>query len=458
MRWKWWSFATVCITLLLAACGQQPAPAASNPTSGSTALNPVFAECYRPEYGPVLSDTAQYLPNQSVQFTRNAVLLFDLKHPPSAGAPCLLAAGVALHLAEPPTLPEEGALYIEKTGHNVHPLLEEAFLQNREEWGDPIAEAFVDEFSLVQYFANVGVRLHLNGDNVELLPYGAWLLASLDPTLVDQMTLGSFPVPENVRLLQPLLGLALVPGNRVAVGQLVPFSNLVLRVVGEGRTGIRPLNIVEILIDEGRMVLPKTAPLYSNLVPSPHPMYPAPVFEPFDRFIAVNGGYDLIGYPLAPPHPFNQGVRQCFTNTCLYYDPSLVDGYRVIPLPVGRFYWEGLKDKTLDGLVSSSAGVTLKLALPPNVVPGQAMSVRAYLALLGEPAAERALRLTVLVDGRAVGEDLQAVTDENGLATFVVPPLEVKAGKAMEIQVCYDGLLGDEPVCVSDATIVWDMP
>jgi len=271
MNNKWYVLTLLFLSWLLASCdGRAPVTAGTYEENQAT-LSPVFETCYRTDYGPVLSETAQFLPGQTVQFATNAVLLFDLKHPPSPATPCLLAAGVALHLVEPAAAQKDQALYV--NGHNVDPLLKDLFLDNQEEWGPPIAEAFIEEFTLVQYFANLGVRLHLTSGKLELLPYGAWLLAKTNPTASKHLTLRSFPVPESVHALQPLLGLALTPGEHTAIGELMPFSNIVLRVVGEGRAGIRPLNIVEILVNEGRLVLPKTTPPYDNLVPSPHPTY-----------------------------------------------------------------------------------------------------------------------------------------------------------------------------------------
>jgi len=187
------------------------------------------------------------------------------------------------------------------------------------------------------------------------------------------------------------------------------------------------------------------------------------VFEPVDRFSAVNGGYDLIGYPLAPPHPFGRGVRQCFTNSCLYYDPMLSEEHQVTLLPVGRYYWEGFHDKTLTNLVLSPSGTTLKLALATrNLIPGQPLKVCAYLAILGEPAPERILRLTIRINDQVVGSELEAKTDYNGLVAFTVspenPPAGLKLGTAIEVKVCYAGVPGGDPVCASDVIFLWDEP
>ncbi|MDQ6963956.1 MAG: hypothetical protein Q9M13_03445, partial [Mariprofundales bacterium] len=200
MYGKRWYVLVLLAAMLLAACSS--ADSTAQPTPEGRVLNPVFQSCYRPAYGPVLSDSIQLRPQQTVQFTTGAVLLFDLQHPPVDGKPCLLSAVVTLQLVEPPAPPEPQALYVK--GHNVHPLLQDAYLENQEEWGDPIAESFVDEFTLVQYFANLGVRLNLKGGKRTLLPYGAWLLARMDSGDYDRMTIGSFPVPEQVRMLRPL--------------------------------------------------------------------------------------------------------------------------------------------------------------------------------------------------------------------------------------------------------------
>lgn len=456
-RLFWISLGLVFLIALLAGCGLQEEMPFLTSTPAGYALHPSLQPCYRPEYGAVLSPIVQYREEVSVQFTENAVLMFDTRHPPLEGMYCLYPAGTALNLLASPAAPRADALYVQSTGHNVPGPLLDAYREHQDLWGPPLDEAFQEGDDLVQYFSQVGVRLNLRTGRQTLLPYGAWLWAILSPDVIHQATIG-FPPPPALRPLQDVVGFTWENISQLHPNALIVGDSMILQVTGEGRLGVRPVNIVEVLVQQGRLKLLHIIPPDVELVPSPHPFYPAPVLADFDRFIATHGGYDFIGYPLAPPAAFAQGWRQCFTNACLIEDFTLPEGYRIHTWKLVRLYYSPQEaDRLEKELKAPAAGVVLRMYVPEQPQPGKPARVEAYLFLLGQPAPERLLTLSLSLAGRSIGTPLEALTNAEGVAVFNVPMPVVRAGTQIVLEVCYRGLEGP-PVCASQPALLWDVP
>jgi len=330
----------------------------------------------------------------------------------------------------------------------------------------PMADA--DTGRIVQYFENVGFYTSLTNplDGVHLLSYGG----------VDCAERCQYqPLPSNSPLKRPvydepfldslerigldLFGRPLSAYYRTPNGMIEQiYDNVVidapadnLRLVSlrplPGVAGIAPGPLMPKNDADGLVFIPIDHNLGHN------------VAQAFEHYIANHGGAIFSGPPITEIYAEGSIYRQCFTNSCLDYDPSLPEAGRIHPAALGKIYLQ---------INPPNQPAVTRLTLSPETVLLTTSERKAAISITEQqeiilkvvqredqspiPNLTATVTLT-LPDGQHPTYTTKA-TDGLGNAQVAIDPIAAANGTIIPYQVCLNLSTGS-PICVEDSFAIW---
>jgi hypothetical protein len=459
------------VTVPLAACGV--GEISPTPTLAGVEVDPVFREFYNRLGGQAVMGLALLLAEEkegvSSQYTEAGLMVYDPKAP-SAQQYSLAPLGLKLNLpaAQGDFPAQEGALVV--NGMIIYSKFVDLYklLDMTRFAGRPLTQPMADAGRIVQYFENVGFYTSLNDpkDSVHLLSYGGVdcgercqyqplpLNSPLTRPVYDEPFLDSLE-----RIGLDLVGRPLSAYYRTPDGMIEQiYDNVVidapadnLRLVSlrplPGVAGIAPDPLVPRNPAKGLVFIPIDHDLGHN------------VAQVFEQYIANHGGAIFAGPPITEIFAEGSIYRQCFTNYCLDYDPSLPEAGRIHPAALGKVY--------LQKNPPDQPAVT-RLTLSPETVLLTTSEKKAAISIAEKqeiilkvvqredqspiPNLTATVSLT-LPDGQHLTYSIEA-TDGLGNTQVTIDPIAAANGTIIPYQVCLNLSTGS-PVCVEDSFAIW---
>ena len=500
----------IVLSLGVSACGISLEENSSSPIAGSYELDPVFGAIYGHLGGLTEAGAAISSPMRSGTVTRQyletALLIYDSAAPISSKFE-IAPLGVDLGISEPPVEQPQDPNIIFIDGHTISPEFFEVYEDLRPSIvGKPITEP---RFHLVrkryeQYFENLGFYRNEGSSEVNLLPYGLWTCRqecqTLNETENSNPDVSSHidPVFEEFTNIYgtDFTGLALTNLYMDSEGRrLQILENMILSIdLQQGSTSIQLVPVskaVNIIIE------PLQPPSQSQ------GMYFFPVqdqlgyeipFEIWD-YIQNNGGISLIGQPITQFSQLTKGIfHQCFVNLCLTYDPSLPQGARVHPEPLGfafkilYYHPEGPSPAggTLLPVITPKIEITAttqpQLTLPTDsavptnenmptgnevnlrvwqrysaVEPDQRQEIQIWLEENGIPTANKIVDLGITMPDGSQQSFRMIPTNLEGQSSLMLPVIEAKNGTIITYKACYSAT-PEMKFCDADTFVIWNNP
>lgn len=342
--------------------------------------------------------------------------------------------------------------------------------------GKPITNAFqnLDKQQVEQYFENVGFYHRFDDPPgvVNLLPYGA--MACDDRCLIDRVV---SVLPENSTHIQTPFasGLDRIGGEEVFGEPLSQARDLGNGLVEQVYTNAIVYGPVE--NPSALRFKPITRQLGMFAV-SPAPRDPTQtkvvfhvvdgdlgyhVPEIFEQFIALHGGMELSGQPIADTifYRDEQIIRQCFESYCLDYYPDAEAAYQIRLAPLGKRFVEapnGLEPTVATEPVKIERLVLEAGEVYPEVQNDQPQEIRAYVydPDTGQPKVGIQTQLKIIMpDGSEFLYNLP-LTGEDGWASIVIAPLpSLPNGIQIPYVVC---IIPPETAenCVFQSYLIWN--
>ncbi len=427
----------------ISACG-------TGATSTSFVLNqeivdPRFREFYEwmgseQVLGPAISPKFSH-EGTEYQYTSTVLLVFSPRAVSNQRFQ-FAALGVDLGVAEPPMNPDA------PNGHNIY----SGFMAKYNQMGGaryiglPITEVrFNHELKRVeQYFENAGFY-HLEDATGEvfLIHYGSWKCAeacgfdSPDISQVGTISNSDSPFATAVSRLDPgFTGYPLTEPYVAFDGMLEQiFENVVIVADPNNPGGIRLrpiLGMLGVSVSNNNHDVPQI----------------------FRNYLSRNTGQDLSGPPISAYADLSSDVdRQCFENLCLDYHSNAPDDLRVRPAPLGYSYKNMFYQRT-DGSRAQNEISMRVWEAHPILAQGQAQVIGVKISATNTPLKNFEPVLTLVVPD--VGEIPYNFppTNEEGITSVKLQPIDIPNGTRVEYQVCVMNM--DERFCSVDDFLVWE--
>ena len=196
------------------------------------------------------------------------------------------------------------------------------------------------------------------------------------------------------------------------------------------------------------------------------------ILKPFDTFIRQNGGYAISGKPIGKfvqINPELSQVRQCFENYCLDFFPIL-ESSQVRMVRLGDKYLDSElfnpadEKMVVDTEREGNQGprhinpFTLIVWEHPTVVDSQTPeTISVLVALENTPQPGQRVILTVKYpDGSEIQIEMPP-TQENGITTFTLAPVDAENGDLVFYTACLE-VEGASQLCVEQSFMIWGNP
>ena len=333
------------------------------------------------------------------------------------------------------------------------------------------------ERRIEQYFERAGFYRQINAPfgEVKLLAYGSYVCgdqcdyqpeaASIVSNLTQNIELPFLPVIARMSgtkdFGEPLTRPFTVEDNQT----MQVFENVVLIGYPQQPETVRLLNIARRTGIEVEKPGPQTFDL-SNHVVFYNVEGPLGYHVPldFDEFIVRHGGREYSGNPLDEYYSDGDVIRQCFENYCLDYLPSEPQGEKVKMVALGARYLKQLnlsKDLLVHPIYTAG---TIDLQVhenTPRVAPDEPQEIELTLTSTedGQPVqhVEGSIQIT-LPDGTQRGFKFEP-TGQNGSTIIKIPAQnQVPNGKIISYNICLDLTAENNPYCVQDDYLIWQIP
>jgi hypothetical protein len=461
--------------VLLAACGLG-GEVKPTPTLSGVEVDPVFREFYNHLGGQAVMGLALLPADEKdgvlSQYTEAGLMVYNPKISSDQQyslAP--LGRKLSLPATQGDLQQQEGALVVD--GIVVYSKFVDIYkmFDMTRYAGHPLSQPMTDTDTgrIVQYFDNVGFYTSLNDpkDGVHLLSYGGVDCAT---RCQYQPLLSNRPLPRPIfdepfldslnRIGLDLIGRPLSAYYRTPDGMIEQiYDNVVIYAPADNLrlVSLRPLPDLA-GFPPGPLVLKNPAnglvfiPIDHNLGHN--------VAQVFEQFIATHGGAIIAGPPTS--EIFTQGslYRQCFTNYCLDYDPSLPENNRIHPSPLGKIYLQknppnqpAIKHLTLSPETVLLQTTEKKIAI--TITEQQEIRLKVVQKGDQSPIPNLTATLTLsLPDGENRTYSFEA-TDGLGNSQVTIAPIAAVNGTIIPFQVCLNLSTGTPPICTNDSFAIW---
>ena len=321
-----------------------------------------------------------------------------------------------------------------------------------------------------QHFENLGFY-YLKSDPVrvvKLLDYGAWKCAEYCGSIISDGTIRSSPQVKS-RIAQAIQRLGLdfnFTGDPLTEPYIASddrweqiFENVVIYEDSESPAKISLRPILQML-DLPSWPLETESDIPGMFFYSIEGNLGFNIPDFFRDYLKGNLGFQLSGYPVSSFVRFTEGVyRQCFENLCLDYYHSLDPELRIQPAPLGRAYKNTFyppNKAEVAQTINKYNNINMYVwEMQATIKPNQSQVIRLKVVDGRVPLRniEPVLKLT-LPDG--VDKTVRfPPTDENGLTSLILEPIQAKNGTSIEFQVCIDDL-DVKPICPPpDGFTIW---
>jgi len=461
-------------SVLLTACSPE-SQIKPTPTLAGAEVDPAFREFYNRLGGQVVLGLALQPADEKdgilSQYTEGGLMIYNPKLL-DVQKYSLAPLGVSLIIQPKKSdLPsQEGAVVI--NGYVVYSKfvdLYEIFDMTRYA-GNPLSQpmADADTGQIIQYFENVGFYTSLSDpkDSVHLIPYG-----QIDCVKHCQKSTGTAkPLVQPVydepfldslnRIGLDLAGRPLSAYYRTSDGMIEQvYENVVIDAPAANLrlVSLRPLPDLA-GFPPGPLAVKNPAnglvfiPLDHNLGHN--------VAQVFEQYIANHGGGTFAGPPTS--EMFTQGslYRQCFTNYCLDYDPSLPVDARIHPSALGKIYLQNNppNQPAIKALTLSPETVQLQSAEKKTAITMAEKQVITLTVLQRQdqsPLPNLTATLTItLPDGQILSYSFGA-TDSQGISQVTIEPIAAANGTIIPYEVCLNLSAGTPPICTTDTFAIW---
>jgi hypothetical protein len=405
---------------------------------------------------------------QTRQYTESSLMVYDPQAPMSTRFH-LAPLGVTLGVSEGDLL---GKPYRDGRIINGH-LVISKFLDVYEDLGGarfvgrPISEAYYnpDKQRVEQYFENLGFYQLEGQSKIYMMPYGAY---ACNRNCREQAPVAGIPSRQAIlpdAFLKKTLELGLefvgkpLTGLHIAADgkQEVIFENLVL--VSDPEVGDQVM-VKAIAGGISQQAASPAKPDKSGLSVF-YEMedglgYNVPLY--FLDFLAEFGGMQVAGQPISEVFSPEPGLYwQCFTNLCLQFNLNAEGEDRLKPVPLGRDYKYEQYDRVRDFDASLSLEkIDLKVWEANTYVPSSgSQQINTAIFEDGKPLKNfEPLLIATMPDGSQRKAYFQP-SDENGLSSLMLAPIDAPNGTLIAYQVCLFGIDGEQ-VCVGDNYLIWD--
>jgi hypothetical protein len=183
----------------------------------------------------------------------------------------------------------------------------------------------------------------------------------------------------------------------------------------------------------------------------------------FDQFLALHGGLEISGKPLADPFLVDlngQSVaRQCFENYCLEYHPDTDPSQQVQLVSLGQAYID--KQQRVDQEVFTFNRKMVELTAAeekPQISNQESQVIQIILRTRKGHMPIAAIESFVMLgmpDGNKITYSLPP-TDKDGLASVTIPPLSItENGVIIPYIVCLN-VPAQEQICTNESFLVWN--
>jgi hypothetical protein len=459
---------------LLSACGAGGEIRAT-PTLAGVEVDPVFREFYNRLGGQAVMGLALLPADEKdgvvSQYTEAGLMVYN---PKVSLALQYSLAPLGLKLSLPATQsdlqPQEGALVVD--GVVIYSKFVDLYkmLDMTRFAGNPLSQPMADPDAgrIVQYFENVGFYTSLNDpkDGVHLLSYGGVdcagrcqyqplrLNSPLSRPIYDEPFLDSLN-----RIGLDLVGRPLSAYYRTSDGMVEQiYDNVVIYAPADNLrlVSLRPLpNLAGFPPSPLALKNPANGLVF---IPIDHNLGHN-VAQVFEKYISTHGGAIISGPPTS--EIFDQGslFRQCFTNYCLDYDPSLPQNDRIHAAPLGKIYLENNPPEApaIKLLTLSPETVLLQTSeKKPEVSITEQQEINMKVLQQGDqspiPNLTATLTLT-LPDGQTLTYTIGS-TDGLGNAQVTLDPIAAVNGTIIPYQVCLNLSTGS-PICTDNSFAIW---
>lgn len=470
----------VIIALLLTACGGSAIT--PTPEAGTFPIDPFFREFYaslggQDVLGPAITTLFNYRTNQC-QYTVNALLCFDSRQQ-GIDRYSLFPLGGALGIKDEPRTTAEGDLVVD--GYQIYEEFADLYqkLYRTLYTGKPLTQPRfnAEKNRIEQYFENVGFYRDLTDPTGEahLLAYGVYacdsdcryrppkssmVVTSIDnieqPFLIQLARLGGLEV----------FGAALTNPYTAPDGRIEQvYENVVLSAPPDDLNNVNLRNLPV------QLGMPSTAPaaqIYGEAqgvvfyAVDGELGYHVPML--FDHFIALHGGREISGIPLADIAQIERGLyQQCFEHYCLLYDIDAGESDKVRMAPLGVEYLRTTQGQPADEAaffeVTPETVHLFANVSRPRVTASDEQQFEMVLLRASDqqPIADVEADLTLTLPDGKQEQFLLPPSDDSGRASLTVPALKPVPGNGSVIafKVCLN-VPSSQPICASDSYLIWN--
>jgi len=499
------TIALLSLSLLVAACQNEPASVQTVQAPGTFEVDPVFREYYQylggeDRLGPAISP-ARTEGFATTQYVKAGKLIFD-SSALSSSKFRLASLGLEMDVLEPPVPAPQNPQIAYIDGHTLLPEFQRLFEQlGPDTVGKPLTEP---RFNLIrnryeQYFENLGFYRLEGSPNVYLLAYGerhcdekCSVQGLPSSSTIDiQKTIDPAFADFTSKYGADFTGFALTNAYAADDGKWEQIlENVVLAADARQnpqQVDLRPLSEkLSIMTEEP---LPRSgAPDRYFYAVHDDKGFEIPLH--FWEYIEDHGGIQLFGPPITHYSSLKDNIyHQCFVNLCLMLDSTTPGLTYIRPEPLGyayrELYYQPAEQQSTPPTpalsptetITSSGGVPAITAVPETsastggvreislrlwqrylvIDQQQGQEIDIWVQENGQPLANQVVELTVLTpDGKAQVFQMPP-TDSRGQTRLLLPEIEALNGTIVPFKACYSAAT-DLKVCVADLFVIWDIP
>lgn len=322
-----------------------------------------------------------------------------------------------------------------------------------------------------QYFENLGFyRMDFDPPgSASLLNYGEF---SCDLNCRAQPLQANIISPE-AQLPEPFattvatLGISFLGRNLTPMytapdgSQQVIFDNLVLAINESDENKVKPRPIISMLdIDPHPPTRCSDDPLMICVLVDNEYGYNVP--QIFAEYLEQYGWISFSGQPITSVFPLEDGsYRQCFTNLCIDFHTNIGEDNPIRLAPMGRDYLQ--RYYTLEepeGFISTQTleDVRIEVWESDTYIPNdESQEINVAIFENNRPLINREPVLIVTMPDSSQRVYHFHPTDENGMTSYILPPIEAPNGTLIAYQVCLSSVTEVE-LCITDHFLIWNYP
>jgi hypothetical protein len=474
-------FLFLMLALLVSACQTAPGATPTITQPGTFPVDPLFNEYYRDNggenlLGPVISTLFEQ-EGLKCQYTVGALMCLD---PEATGAARyrLASLGVRIGIHEDPpaaTAQPEGSQMVD--GYSIYPGFVKLIssLHGMDGVGKPLSSPRYNyaQQRVEQYFENAAFYYRFDDPSgkVSLLPYGWYYCGrtchyelsenrAFNP-VIQPLDTPFAPALEQMGGLR-VFGQPLTQPYTARDGSLEQVYENIVAYASKDNPGVvhlrplaRQLEMISVLPG------PKKYGPKDNMVfyPTAGELgYHVPVV--FDGFIALHGGLDFSGMPIADVMYYQKDVpRQCFEGYCLDYHAAAADSLRVRMVPLGVQYLSRFAPANAVPTSMPKIKLTLTASEQAPQITSQEKQIINIMATDSDTqnlAVNVATMITLTLPDATRSTLSVSPTDSSGRTSVTIPAMpSLPNGSMVVYQVCVDEP-GSAGPCVNGSYLIWN--